>query len=411
MRRPSSTVELVAVGDELLSGRVVDTNSAFIGRALADRGLDLLRTSHIHDQPESISGQMLAALGRASFVIVMGGLGPTEDDRTLDAVAGALGRKLRVDRRTLAKVQAMFRRRGTRPPKLAERQARVIVGARLIPNPAGMVPGMIVEHDGRFVLLLPGVPAEMRVLLPRALDLLAGRLRTARRHSSTIRTFGTAEAAIAEAIGPTLRRHPDVSPAYYPSTSGVDIVLNARVAAAVRACAAVIVRRLGTVVYEVGARPLEQVVGDLLRARGLSVGTAESCTGGLVAARLSDLPGSSEYFAGGVVAYANGVKAGVLGVATDTLRSHGAVSLPVAAEMAAGVRELLKCDVGISVTGIAGPGGVTRTKPIGLVLVAVSAGRRVWVERKIHAGTRQLVRERSASAALDLCRRVLEESV
>jgi nicotinamide-nucleotide amidase len=250
----------------------------------------------------------------------------------------------------------------------------------------------------------------MQALLPAALEDAAGRFRLERWHSVTVRTYGLAEAAVAEAIGPALSRHPDVSPAYYPSTSGVDVVLTSTRKSEVRSCATSAGRVLGNAVYEVGDRTLERVVGEMLKERGLRVATAESCTGGLIAARLTDVPGSSDYLAGGVVAYSNSVKSGVLEVATDTLRLHGAVSMPVAAEMASGACEVLDSDVGIAVTGIAGPGGATRSKPVGLVFAAVAMGRQVRVERRLYSGTRQMIRERSASAALDLCRRVLGES-
>jgi nicotinamide-nucleotide amidase len=406
LKRLPADVQIIAVGDELLSGRVADTNSAFIGRELAQRGFRLNRTIHVGDDLQAI-GQALAGAG---LVIVMGGLGPTEDDRTLDAVGSALGCGIRVDRPTLTRVRSAFKRRGKQTPKLAERQARVLEGARLVPNPVGMVPGMLLDLGERIVLLVPGVPAEMKAVVPAALDSIAPRFRLERRHSITVRTFGQAEAIVAQSLEPVLSKFPALAPAYYPSTSGVDVVLTARAARDVRACAAAVVRKLGRVVYEVGERPLEAVVGDLLRRRGLTVATAESITGGGIGDRLTNSAGSSDYFLGGVTAYSNGAKTGILSVAADTLKAHGAVSAPTAIEMASGAQQLFGADAAIAVTGIAGPGGATRGKPVGLVFVAAAVGRRVVVERHVFGGPRRAVKERTASAALDLCRRMLEDA-
>ncbi len=409
MTHQADKVEIVAVGDELLSGRVVDTNSAYIGRVLLGRGYELVRSTHIHDAPADIGEALRSALGRSQLVIVMGGLGPTSDDVTVNAVAAALGLRVKTDPVVLRRVRAAFRRRGIETPRPAERQARVLDGARVLANPVGMAPGMLVEQAGRLVLLLPGVPSEMKAILPDALDLAGSRLASRRRYSLTVRTFGIAESAIAAALGPVLRKHPAVRPAFYPSTNGVDIVLSGTDAGAVRRCCRSVAHRLGRSVYDIGERSLAAVVGDLLKARGLRAATAESCTGGLVGAALTDVPGSSEYYSGGVVAYSNEAKIEMLGVARSTLRAHGAVSVPVAIEMAEGARTRLGVDVGIATTGIAGPGGGSRAKPVGLVCVAVAAGGVTRFERHALGGDRRAVRERSAAAALDLCRRALEE--
>lgn len=408
MKRLPVDAQIIAVGDELLTGRVADTNSAFIGRELARRGFRLGRTTHVGDDPRAI-GQALADAG-AALVIVMGGLGPTGDDRTLDAVSQSLGCGIRVDLPTLTRVRQAFRRRGAAMPRLAARQARVLNGARLVANPVGMVPGMLLDQSSSVILLVPGVPAEMAAIVPQALDRLAGRFRLVKRRSVSVRTFGTAEAVVAQSIAPLLGRHRSVAAAFYPSTSGVDVVLTSRAARDVNACAAVVARKLGSTVYEVGDRPLEAVVGGLLEKLGLTVATAESITGGAIGDRLTDVAGSSSYFLGGAIAYANSAKRSVLEVAADTLRTHGAVSAPAAIEMANGAQVLFGADVGIAVTGIAGPGGATRSKPVGLVFAAVALGRHVVVERYVFGGMRRAVKERTASAALDLCRRVLQDS-
>ena len=400
-------IELIAVGDELLSGRITDTNSTFIGRRLSVLGAAPARRVTVGDDEDAISDALSAAMARAEFVIVMGGLGPTPDDKTIAVVAALLGRKLVLHRPTLRRVQAFFKRRGAVMPKLSARQALVPKGAVLVENPCGMVPGIIIEQPGCTIALLPGVPVEMEALMERGVLPWLEKHYRLEPASRTVRTFGVAESAIAQKAAPLFRRYPGVVPAFYPSTNGVDVVLKAGRELDLRKCVAGLLKLLGTSVYAVGDAPLAAVVGALLRERELMVATAESCTGGLIGDRLTDVAGSSDYYAGGVVSYSNDVKAKLLGVARDTLREHGAVSAATVLEMVTGVMLLLGTGAGIAVSGIAGPGGGTKAKPVGLVYIAVAVGSSVVVERHVFSGSRRMVKERAASSALDLMRRML----
>lgn len=408
-RRALERIELIAVGDELLSGRITDTNSTFIGRRLSVLGAAPARRVTVGDDEEAITDALSAAMARAEFVIVMGGLGPTPDDKTVAAVAALLGRKLVLHRPTLRRVQAFFKRRGAVMPKLSARQALVPEGAALVENPCGMVPGIIIEQPGCTIALLPGVPVEMEALMEKGvLPWLEKHFRMEPAFSRTVRTVSVAESAIAERAAALFRRYPHVVPAFYPSTNGVDVVLKAGREMDLSKCATGLVKLLGTRVYAVGDESVAAVVGKLLREQGLTVATAESCTGGLIGDRLTDVAGSSDYYAGGVVSYSNDVKAKLLGVARDTLREHGAVSAATVLEMVAGVMLLAGAGAGIAVSGIAGPGGGTKAKPVGLVYIAAAAGSRVVVERHVFSGSRRMVKERAASSALDLMRRMLE---
>jgi len=404
-----SRTELIVVGDELLSGRVVDENSAFIGRRLAELGLRPQRIVKVGDDGNAIVRALRGAT-RAGLVIVTGGMGPTPDDRTVGAVAAFAGRRLIVHHPTLEKVRAMFRGRRMKVPKTAERQAFVPQGARLLDNPLGMAPGMIIRHGDTTFVLLPGVPVEMEsIFMSGVLRYIKAKFGVQRPRTATIRTFGMPESVIAERAKAILGRHRDVRVAFYPSTEGVDVVLRAAGQTRLTRCRDEITRLLGKAVYGAGAASMEEVVGRLLRRRRMTVATAESCTGGLIGDRLTNVPGSSGYYLGGVVSYSNEAKVKLLGVRQETLVRFGAVSPQAVRQMAAGVRRLLESDAGIAVSGIAGPGGGTRQKPAGLVYVAARVGDRTVVEEHFFAGSRRMVKERAAAAALDLCRRALEE--
>jgi nicotinamide-nucleotide amidase len=403
-------VELVVVGDELLSGRIADSNSVFVSRRLAGLGLVPSRAVQVPDDSAAIEREVGLAASRSGLVLVMGGLGPTPDDRTLEAVAGLVGKELVERRSILRKVEARFCGRGMRMPELARRQALVPKGARLFHNPVGMVPGMALEFQGSLIVLVPGVPAELEAIVTRGLEeFLRKRFRVRPAATARIRTFGMPEATIASRARRLLSKHPEVSPAFYPSMSGVDVVLHARRRPGLSPVREGLVRILGSSVYEVGDRSMEQVLGDLVRRHRLVLATAESCTGGRIGDRLTSVPGSSEYFAGGLVAYSNQAKVKRLGVKLKTLNRHGAVSAQTVREMSRNVCRVFGCDLGIAVSGIAGPGGATKDKPVGLVYVGVSFERRTRTRRHLFSGTRLMVKERAATAAMDLCRLMLKD--
>lgn len=418
---PGAVSAVVAVGDELLSGRTVDTNSAWLGRVLATAGVPVVRRFTVGDTEPDIMEALGGALSVADLVVVTGGLGPTHDDRTLEAVARLLGRPLEVDQGILDALRNRFLSRGYAefPPNNA-RQARVPRGAVVLPNARGSAPGILMEADGRWVALLPGVPGEMETVmdgevLPRLPRLLAGRLRPV--HARVIRTTGVAESVLAGRVEAVMGRGDwgPVAVAFLPRTTGVEVRLTAREerdggAGAVESLLDEAEGRLAPLVdgFRYTGPDLVDDVAEALQGGGLRMATAESCTGGLLGTRLTDRPGSSSWYVGGVVAYDNAVKRGLLGVDPGLIEVHGAVSEPVAWAMARGVAERLGVEVGVAVTGVAGPGGGTEEKPVGTVWMAVQVGERSSATLARFTGNRRDVRERSAQGALHLLLRVLE---
>ncbi len=400
--------EIVIVGDEILSGRVVDTNSALVARLLSKIGIGVQRVVRVGDDERAIGLAVAAGLASSRLVLVIGGLGPTPDDRTLAAVCRVLDRKIVQHQPTLARIQAVFRQRGMKMRARAARQALVPEGAEVFPNPVGMVPGMVIEHQGSLVALLPGVPQELEALLQGGLlAYLQKRAGGPVVYQRLVRTFGLVESKIAPRIMRLSGMFPGVAVGFYPGVSGLDILFTGEERTQVERVVKAVVAMLGSAAYAIEDKELAEVVGELLRQKGLTIATAESCTGGLVGDLLTNVPGSSDYYQGGVVAYRNSVKMKLLGVREKTLIRYGAVSRQTVEEMARGVCRLLGTDVGIAVSGIAGPGGATEKKPVGLVYIGVALQGKVQVERYRFSGSRRLVKERSAWTALDLCRRVL----
>ncbi|OYD14884.1 competence/damage-inducible protein A [candidate division WOR-3 bacterium JGI_Cruoil_03_51_56] len=407
MRSPR--VELVVIGDELISGRVVDTNSAFVSRALADIGLVPDRIVKIGDDLDTIKYATSQAVSRSDIVFVLGGLGPTPDDKTMEAVSESFGWHLFSDRRALNRIGRFFKKQEKKVPSLARRQALVPQGAVTFDNPVGMVPGMAVEYKGTSIILLPGVPIELKTILTQSImPFLKEHFQTRAFYSMQFRTFGIPEATIASRLKRVARGYSDAVFAYYPRVTGVDVVIRAKARRKLASLKKRILGLLGSAVYEVGQRSIEEVLGKLLRKTNLKLATAESCTGGLISDMITNVPGSSDYYQGGVIAYSNAVKMHLLGVKKRTLERYGAVSNQTVREMAKGVCIQLDADVGIAVSGIAGPGGATQKKPVGLVYIGVAVRDRIKVGKHRFNGNRMMVKQRTAMAALDLCRRMLE---
>jgi nicotinamide-nucleotide amidase len=408
---------VVTVGDELLLGDTTDSNAARIGRALAELGAPVVRHETVGDQAGAIAGAVERALADGDLVIVTGGLGPTPDDLTREAVAELLGRPLRPDPELEAALRARYLAAGYRDfPANNLRQALVPEGARVLPNARGTAPGLALELDGRWVVLLQGVPRELEAMLAGpARDLIveafAGRLRPPLH--LRVRTTGIAESRLAERVEALLpaARGP-VRLAYLPSLFGVDLRFTVGADADPAGARAWLDRmaaalgELGPYVYE-GDDLVEAVAASLARS-GHTLAVAESCTGGLVAKRLTDRAGASRWFLGGVIAYADRVKVEQLGVPAEAIARAGAVSEEVARAMADGVRRALGADAGLGITGIAGPDGGSAEKPVGTVWYAVAVGDRVAAETRVFVGDREAVRERSAQAVLNLLYRTLE---
>jgi nicotinamide-nucleotide amidase len=412
-------VVIVTVGDELLLGKTVDGNSAWLGAALAEMGLPVLKRYTVGDTDDAIQEAVTRALDDADVVLVTGGLGPTRDDRTRDAVAAMFGLPLHVDATLMQAMEARFRARGyTSMPASNVKQAEVPEGARVLANPQGTAPGLAIERGGRWVVLMPGVPREMKAIftgdLKRLLlDELGPRLRPV--FFRTFHTTGIAESDLAERIEAVLP--PDLGPvsvAFLPHITGVDVRLTATDARAEEAerWLSDLAGRIAPVVegyrFDAESGDVVEALASALAGSGRTLAVAESCTGGLVAKRLTDRAGSSAYFKGGVVAYANDAKTALLGVDAGVIAEHGAVSEPVALAMAAGVASVLGADAGIGVTGVAGPDGGTADKPVGTVWYAASVGETSVARKSLFPGDRQQIRERATQAALVLLLRLLE---
>ena len=404
--------ELLTIGDELLIGQVVNTNAAWLGEKLDAVGISVSRVVTLGDEAPAIQAALEEAFSRADLVIVTGGLGPTRDDVTLNAVAAWLGVRLRLDEDLLARVQARFDRHGVPMPERNRSQAMVPEGVEPIPNPVGTAPGLWYANRGRVLVVLPGVPFEMQTLmeqtiLPR-LGALAGRRFIMHR---TLLTAGVGESSLEDMLGDlSTVLDENLRLASLPGTGGVRLRLSATgtdrdaVAARLREGEAYLRQRLGSTVFGTADETLEAVLGSLLRAGEKTIAVAESCTGGLILHRLTNVSGASAYVVGGVVAYSNAAKVDLLGVARETLARDGAVSEDVARQMARGVRIRLGADVGLATTGIMGPTGGTPGKPVGTVWVgyADGAGEQAQVFRFSHP--REINKERAATAALNLAR-------
>jgi nicotinamide-nucleotide amidase len=417
-RRPR--VAIVVTGSELVRGERRDANGPFLAREALSLGLDPTGIAVVGDDPVELRRALAGALD-ADLCLTSGGLGPTHDDRTVEVLAAVTGRDLHVDGALAVEIGAVSRQiaeRLRRPYADFEpgvrKQASVPEGA-LVVGLAGTAPGLVLEHEGCVVVVLPGPPGELRRLWERAREsepvrrvLDRGRPRGRR----VLRTFGVGESSVARALADAGGDGDGVEATICARDYEihVDLVYDTARAARAETLAAALEERLGAQVFARDERPVEELVLALCRARGLTLATAESCTGGLVAQRLTSVSGASDVFLGGIVAYADEVKETELGVPRDVLERHGAVSAETAAAMARGVRERLQADVAVAVTGIAGPGGGTPEKPVGLVYVHVDGpdGERAR-ELQAHGG-REDVRRRAAVTTLHLLRRQLERA-
>jgi nicotinamide-nucleotide amidase len=406
-------IELLAIGDELLLGETVDTNSAWIARCLAAEGIAVQRVTAVGDDIAAIRAALDSALRRCRVVICTGGLGPTPDDMTRHAVAALYDRRLVVDETWIDVLQERHRRRGIAMPERNRVQAERPDGALLLPNELGSAPGVAIDDDARgLTILLPGVPLEVRGLMEaQVLPLLRARLVVAGRiESRLVRTVGIAEASLAERIADIEEHIVPLKLAFLPHGTGVDLRFTGSSDAVERLFDGILARlreRIGDHIYACDGTDLATVVGGMLRDRGLTLALAESCTGGLVARRLTDAPGASDYLLAGFITYSNEAKQDLIGVDAGTLATYGAVSDACAREMAEGARRVGRADVGVAITGVAGPGGGSEEKPVGTVWIAVAAPAGTETRHFIIAGDRTAIRERAGQAALDLLRRVL----
>jgi nicotinamide-nucleotide amidase len=408
-------VEIVAVGSELLTPDFQDTNSLRLAAGLNAIGLQVAFKTIVGDDEHDLALVLKTALRRSRLVLCMGGLGPTEDDRTRETLAGLLGRKLIFDPAIRARIRERFRRRGWPMTASNLKQCYVIEGAEVLENPNGTAPGQWLETGGRMIALLPGPPHEIlpmfeKDVLPRLARL--GRGLTVRR---VLRLTGLGESTMESRLKgfyptvpedvtvTTLAAFGDLSIRLTYSGLGPRELADRRLDVLERA----LVRTLGPWIYSRRDESLEAVVGGLLRDRGLTIACAESCTGGLIGHRLTEIPGSSDYFLESAVVYSNRAKVRRLGVPAGLIEKHGAVSAETARAMALGIRRTSGADLGLAVTGVAGPGGGTPRKPVGLVYVALAGRRGVAVVRSLFSGGRTQVKFQSSQKALDLVRKAL----
>ncbi len=407
---------IVAVGSELLGTDRLDTNSLRLTGLLDRYGVELRRKAAIGDSEEEIAAEIRTLLSRVGLVLITGGLGPTADDVTREAVAAALDRRLFLDEEVLATIERRFQSLGWRMPEVNRRQAWIVEGAEVISNPRGTAPGMRLESGGCTLFLFPGVPAEMDGMAADALEpWLAGRSGGLGRETAVLKIAGLPESVVEERIAPAYEEFGREAITILANPG--EIRLQATAAgpeperrARLQAMAARLAELAGDAVFATREEDtLESVVGELLRRAGATLTAAESCTGGLFAQRITSVPGSSDYFLGGAVTYSNELKVRLVGVPLELLAEHGAVSEPVARAMAQGVRRALGSDYGVGITGVAGPGGGSEEKPVGTVHIAVAGPAEDDVHhRKLRLpGDRERVRRFSAQLALEMLRRRL----
>lgn len=411
---------VVTVGDELLLGRTVDTNGAWLAQELAALGAPVLRNVTVGDTDPAIRRALDEGLRDASVVVLSGGLGPTDDDRTRGTVAAHLERPLESDPGVLHALTERYEKRGfTELPPANRRQALVPRGAEVLPNPLGTAPGLVMRAGAGMVALLPGVPRELKTLFPEVAERIRRDFGPSLRpvHQLTVYTTGIPESVLAPRVQEALSQRPQgVEVAFLPDLTGVDIRLTvtdreeAEALCMLRETRALLTPALGGHEVPGETGDMARAVLDALEARSWMVGLGESCTGGLVARRLTDFPGASAVVAGGVVAYSNRAKSEILGVPPELIEEHGAVSREVAGALATGAAGALGARCGIGITGIAGPGGGTAAKPVGTVHIAAAVGERVVAERHVFSGDREAVRIRAAQASLALLLRAIQET-
>jgi nicotinamide-nucleotide amidase len=403
--------EIIAVGSELLTPDRVDTNSLFLTEELNKLGIEVVRKSIVGDNRDDLSATFHEALERVELVIASGGLGPTEDDLTRETVADLLGRKLQLNKEILQYIEGRFRQLGREMPAVNVRQAMVPEGAEVLENPRGSAPGLWIEDSGHRIALLPGPPRELKPMfyeqvLPR-LQRLASSVRMFHRE---LRVAGMGESALEQRIRPIYTRYADVNTTILAAPGEIQIHLRIwtdDVAHAQKTLDEIVQSfqlALTDRIFSMDGSPLEEVVAQILTMNGATISAAESCTGGLLAQRLTSIAGSSSYFLGGVVCYSNELKTAWADVPAEIIKMKGAVSSEVAIALADGIRRRVGSTLGVGITGIAGPGGGSEEKPAGTVHVAVSHAGGVKERGARFPGDREAVRWHAAQLALDMVR-------
>jgi nicotinamide-nucleotide amidase len=404
--------EIIAIGSELLTPYRLDTNSLFLTDGLNQVGIRVVHKAVVGDSLDDMRASFRQALDRADLVVACGGLGPTDDDRTREAVSDLLGRKLELNDGVLRHIQELFRRFGRVMPEINRRQAMVPEGATVIPNPRGSAPGLWIEASGHIVILLPGVPSELRAMFDQEIRPRLTRLgHDERLFTRDLRITGLPESEVEQRVSPLYALYPDTETTILASPPGIQLhprVWSRDPAQANQILDEMVKRMslaLGEHLYSTEGETMEEVVARALTENRATIAVAESCTGGLLAERLTNIPGSSVYFLGGVVCYSNELKSALVDVPAELIESKGAVSPEVALALADGIRKRTGATIGVGVTGIAGPGGGTPEKPVGLVHIGIADERGPRERRFQFPGDRERIRMHASQTALDSVRR------
>ena len=409
--------ELINTGTELLLGQILNTNAQYLSQQLALLGIDVYFHTTVGDNEFKIAMAVRQALEHADLVITTGGLGPTQDDITKETVATVLGLDMQPDNSSMKSIQAFFDKINKPMSLINQKQGYFPKEAKILPNDMGTAPGAIIEQDNKIIIILPGPPVELQPMFENYVIPYL-KLKTSLNaliKSRTLRIFGIGESSAQEVLADIFANQSNPSIAFNAKSAEIHIRLTVKASSLDEAnemmdnTERLIRERIGQHIFGVDDETMEVSVGKLLREKGITLSLAESCTGGMVASRLTEVSGSSEYIMYGIVSYSNQAKEKILGVRKETINKYGAVSKETAEEMARGVRQINDSDIGLSVTGIAGPGGGTDEKPVGLVYIGLSTPEITFVKKFNFAGNRQLIRLLSSTAALNMIRRYIKE--
>ena len=411
------TAKVISIGDEILIGQIVNTNSAFINEKLFSIGVHVKKVVTIGDNRDDLIYELHDSMKHYDITLITGGLGPTHDDITKPILVEFFNDELVLDEEVLLKVKSIFESRNAVMPEANIGQAMKPSKSKVIWNDNGTAPGIYMEEEGKLFIAMPGVPFEMKAMIENSvLSLLKDKFLQNPEYAiknKTLLTAGIGESILFEMIGNLDELLQGQKLAFLPSPYGVRLRIDVKAKTETKAEEEIkriekrLYEKVGEYIYGVNDDLLEKTIGDILKEKKLTLATAESCTGGIISERITDISGSSEYYKGGVISYSNEAKENIILVQKNTLVQYGAVSSEVAMEMASGVRKVLNADIGISATGIAGPTGATADKPVGLTYVAIAIGDKVYSKELFLGDNRHRNRVRAAQAALDMLRREL----
>ncbi|MEO0097872.1 MAG: competence/damage-inducible protein A [candidate division WOR-3 bacterium] len=400
---------IIITGSEILSGKVIEINSYQILKSLTKIGFQIEKISIINDDCQMLKKELDDAFLTADVIIVSGGLGPTKDDITKDTVSKHFSLRTYIDETVLNKIENYYQNLKRPMPEFAIKQALIPKKAIILENPIGFAPGLIIKRGKKVIILLPGVFEELKIILENSvIPFLEDSFNLKPRIYKTIRTIGISESEIMARIDEICRKKfKNIQISYLPSHPGVDIEISSEDKKDVNFCEKEISSRLKEYIYGYENISLEEKIGEILRKKNLTVATAESCTGGLLGNKITNVPGSSDYYVGGVIAYSNEIKKLICKVKEETLKEYGAISKETAIEMARGIKNYYQTDIGISTTGVAGP-TISERKPVGLVYISVVYQKKTIVEEYHFLGTRKMIKEQATQMALNLLRKILE---